>query len=410
MQAKNKLQSHILFLDGLRALAAIYVVMHHAMLQYYDSESAHLKGFYEYKLTGLKRIVILLLSQGHYAVVLFIVLSGFSLMLGVIRNNYLLKGGTLTFLKRRALRILPPYYISVAFSMMLIIWLIGNKTGLHWDVSLPVTKQDILYHLLLIHDFFFSSHLRINHVLWSVAVEFRIYLFFPLLVLAWKKWGALPTLLLSIVISATGTLILYYGTLYNSDINLGFTGVSPFIILFTLGMLAADIVFSSRNYATTIRTAFINKQSIRYLIFIIITGFVLILKIFAQSDNPLIVHLFNNLLDVVLGIMFTLFLVICSLPNTTGQSTWLNKLLSWKPLAFVGTFSFSLYLVHAPLLQVLSQYILAPLHLNLFTASMVSVLLGTAIMILISYGFFLAFERPFLNMGKKVNSALPERQ
>ena len=404
MQTQSKPQNHLLFIDGLRALAAIYVVMHHAMLQYYDPETSHLKGFYEFNLTGVKRIIIALLAQGHYAVNLFIVLSGYSLMLSVTRNNYTLKGGTITFFQRRVIRILPPYYISILFSLLLITWLIGQKTGLHWDVSIPVTRQDIIYHLVLIHDFFISSSLRINHVLWSVAVEFRIYLFFPLLVFIWKKAGVLPAILLSITISALGTLIFYFGTIQNPNLNLRFPGVSPFIILFTLGMLAADIAFSSRQYATAIRSALVNTKGLKYAVAIVVISIVVLLKFFAKSDNLVLIHLFNNLLDVVIGILFALFLVICSLTDNTGKTIWITHILSWRPLVFVGTFSFSLYLVHAPLLQILSQYFLAPFQLDIFSASMVLVVFGTIAMILISYVFFLAFERPFLNLGKKTGA------
>ena len=55
-----------------------------------------------------------LFRHGHYAVAVFIVLSGFCLMLPVTRDpNGRLPGGFAAYLGRRARRILPPYYAAL---------------------------------------------------------------------------------------------------------------------------------------------------------------------------------------------------------------------------------------------------------------------------------------------------------
>ena len=55
-------QNRFKFLDGLRALAAIYVTVHHASIHE------------PLKLTGLARYFSLVFKSGHYAVDLFIVI------------------------------------------------------------------------------------------------------------------------------------------------------------------------------------------------------------------------------------------------------------------------------------------------------------------------------------------------
>src|SRR5438067_7057279 len=109
---------HLDFLDGLRALAAIYVLLHHAWLQIWEW---HLPGPFTRRLTGW-------LYFGHFGVVVFIVLSGFCLMLPVVRGDGTLRGGAKTFFQRRALRILPPYYVAIGLSLVLIVTLIGTQT------------------------------------------------------------------------------------------------------------------------------------------------------------------------------------------------------------------------------------------------------------------------------------------
>ena len=61
------------YLDGLRGLAALYVVMHHSAFAFYTaSEMPH-----------RLRLLLKPLAYGHFSVDLFIVLSGYCLMLPV---------------------------------------------------------------------------------------------------------------------------------------------------------------------------------------------------------------------------------------------------------------------------------------------------------------------------------------
>ena len=89
---------HLDFLDGLRGLSALFVVLHHATGGVPREDVSR----------WLFRITSLLFLDGHYAVAVFIVLSGFSLMLPVVRSpDHRLRGGFLGYLKRCAWRILP---------------------------------------------------------------------------------------------------------------------------------------------------------------------------------------------------------------------------------------------------------------------------------------------------------------
>lgn len=168
-------------------------------------------------------------------------------MIPIVKADYLLKGGAILFFKKRIIRILPPYYLAMLFSMILIWLFIGDKTGTHWDISIPVTYTNIVTHLFLIQDLFSSQLPKINHVFWSISVECRIYLFFPLLVFLRRKKGVISIFLFSIFLSYVLYLILSKYQLINPDINLFVPGVNPYIILFVFGMLAADYSLSSRK-------------------------------------------------------------------------------------------------------------------------------------------------------------------
>lgn len=169
---KSNVAKHLGYLDGLRALAAIYVVVFHALLQV---------NFDQQPLNNFARYFLKFFSYGRYPVDLFIVISGFCLMIPIARGDGNLRGGAIHFFKRRAWRILPPYYFAMALSLLLIWLFINQKTGTHWDVSLPVTNKSILTHLILMQDAL-GDYATINHAFWSISVEWRIYFLFPLLV------------------------------------------------------------------------------------------------------------------------------------------------------------------------------------------------------------------------------------
>src|SRR5438270_2616521 len=98
------------FLDGLRGLAAVYVVLHHAAMMVPPAG-----------LGGVGSAARFVFRHGHYAVAVFIVLSGYCLMLPVARDPCgRLPGGVVGYLGRRARRILPPYYAALGLGWLLI--------------------------------------------------------------------------------------------------------------------------------------------------------------------------------------------------------------------------------------------------------------------------------------------------
>jgi len=215
------------YLDGLRAIAAIYVVLHHTISQFnFDYPS----------LNFIEKYSIISFFYGHLAVDFFIVLSGFCLTIPIVNaNSFKLKNGIVLFYKRRIRRIVFPYFLALIFSLVLIKTLVGVKTGRHWDSSLPVSTNDVITHFLLIQDVFSSSMFKINHALWTISVECRIYLFFPLLLLIWRKFSGgmmlLTTLLISMFIFISTAYLNYF---FNLKIERGLDGVNPYIILFVV--------------------------------------------------------------------------------------------------------------------------------------------------------------------------------
>ncbi|MEO7715367.1 MAG: acyltransferase [Capsulimonas sp.] len=363
---------HLAYLDGLRALAAIYVVLAHMYTQR--------------PLTGSSPLGMLLVSPlqfGHAAVDVFIVLSGFCLMLPVARGDGALHGGAIRFYWKRARRILPPYYLTIAASLLLIYLWIGHKTGTHWDGSVPVTIPGLARHLLLLQDLRHDA--QINHVLWSVAVEWRIYFLFPLLVILFRKWSPVKTAVAAVLLSYAVWFVLSWSP-WHRVIDTGMTGLSPYYVgLFTLGMLAAHLSFSPDRMLRRWRSS-------RGWACVTLVGTVVVcvLSVLPVANG---VPLSVQLMSFFFGLWSAALLVWMSV----NPRCWPHRLCAWRPLAFLGAFSYSIYLMHGPLIQLIWQYAIHPLHLSRFTEFLLMVFPSLPIIVALCYLFFLACERPFLS-------------
>jgi len=363
---------HLDFLDGLRALAAIYVMLYHARLTvfYSNRQPDRLEG-----------ALIGWLNYGHFAVDLFIVLSGYCLMLPIIRGEGILVGGTLRFFKKRARRILPTYYAALAISIAFATTVLSHKIGTIWDLSLPVTKMGVLAHLLLLQNIHRS--MEINSVFWSIAVECQIYLIFPLIVLAWKVIGWQKAAVAATAVSLTASILLQHTRLQ------GLT--AHYLALFTFGMLGSTFSFSVMPAVTQYRTSISWKRVSLTLFFLL----VLVCTYLSGRVSQYIIYV-----DLLVGLCAATFIVAMS----CDAKNLLHRILKWKPIVFVGTFSYSLYLLHMPLLQVVWQFVLLPLHMSNLEKFFLLCLCGGPLVVFVSYLFFLAFEKPFIS---KRQSSIP---
>lgn len=184
-----KSSSRLAFVDGLRGLSAFLIVLTHVYWEICPEGDAG----------GLPRRLALLLHPIAVSnkVPAFIVVSGFGLGLAALKAGAgvpELKGGFVAFLKRRARRILPPYYAALAISLALIAFLpaMHSRTGMRWDSAIPPSgfRGAILSHLMLLHNLHPNWHTRIDPPMWSLAVEWQMYFVFALLLLPlWRKCG-----------------------------------------------------------------------------------------------------------------------------------------------------------------------------------------------------------------------------
>jgi peptidoglycan/LPS O-acetylase OafA/YrhL len=335
-------KSHLGYLDGLRGLAAVFVVIHHAFQQ----------GVKVPEPSRVTRTAMWLFEHGHLAVNLFIVLSGFCLMIPVTKLGYSLQGGAWRFFAKRARRILPPYYLAMGLSLVLIATLVGDKTGTHWDASIPVTPYDVAMHAALVQDVDRDTSAKINHAFWSISVEWRIYFLFPLLVWCWRRAGAGWTVALAAAASAAAWVTLSRLETSTPALNLEPWGMCPhYLLLFALGMLAADVALAPAHASSRIGRVPWGAA----LVVATLAYFALAVGGQRLNRSQLGVVVPWAVRDVAFGLWVSCLLAWVASPRAGLAGGTLRRLLSWRPLAFVGTFAYSNNLIHGPLVQVVWQ-------------------------------------------------------
>lgn len=130
------------------------------------------------------------LRAGSVGVDLLVMLSAFCLFLpwanAAVRDQPLPRIRPAEFYRRRALRLLPAYYASLLFGLVLAV----ARRG--WSKALAL---DLAAHLALTQQLYRPAYLacQLNGVTWTLTVFALFYLVFPLLAPLCAKWP-LPTL------------------------------------------------------------------------------------------------------------------------------------------------------------------------------------------------------------------------
>ena len=354
-------------LDGLRGLAALFVVINHVFLRAFPGYPVDHAPFWA-----------AWLIYGRFAVVVFIVLSGFSLALSPARHGWRLDSIS-EFARRRARRILPAYWAALAFSLA-VAWLIVAQPGR----GVPDVKSVFVNGLFVQNIVGAPSP---NAAFWSMAVEAQLYLLFPLLLLIVRRRGALVMVAtVTLVVAAVGIVGPHVSRLDTFVIQ------SPpdLAALFAVGILTAGIVGAS--------TA---RRSWPWAWLALAAAVPVLATIWWQGSVWTLDHLFW--VDLALGPA-----IACLLAGlATGHPAPLLRLLDARPMRDLGASSYSLYLTHAPILVLVYELIVAGRVSEGVPAFLVTLALALPLTIVFARIFASAFERPFRRRPRSPEAGRP---
>lgn len=350
------------FIEGIRGVAALYVVLQH-FCTLVDPQFVFMRPGYRDTFVGR---LMAPFWYGHFAVAAFIVVSGFCLQWSLFSRGGDGRVRELgEFFKRRCRRILPPYYACLAVSLFVILQVPRELHNvLPWSQYLPVTTENLVAHLLMVHNLSRDWMYKINGVLWSISIEFQLYFLFPLIAAAAARWRNAWVLL-----GSAGAVISALVVLENAEkLYVWYFG------LFVLGMVGARAAQNWRGVG----------MPVFWGLFLLAVSSVWWTKNLAVRDT-------------LMGLAVVLLLI----EGSGGKAGWLGRFLSVKPLLWLGTFSYSLYLVHHPVLLFTSEAIGMRGYESVATRLALCVAVCLPVIIVFSFGFFWLFERPFLSAKRR---------
>jgi peptidoglycan/LPS O-acetylase OafA/YrhL len=354
-------------LDGIRGLAALYVVFHHILERTFPGYPADhapwWAGWFIY---------------GRFAVVVFIVLSGFSLALSPARHGWRLDS-VARFAGRRACRILPAYLAALAFSLA-IAWLVVPQPGEGGPTGKSVAVNGLLVQNLV-------QAPSPNKSFWSMAIEAQLYVALPLLLLLVRRFGGvLMVATVTLFVATVGILGPHYTWLQTLVIR------SPpdLAALFAIGIMAAGVVGTNEARG---------GWPWSWLAFAAAAPVLVVISLQGSSWTLAPRHLLW--IDLALGPAVSCLL----LGVAAGRPRPFVRVLDSRPIRSLGLSSYSLYLVHEPIVVVVYEQIVGPRFHHGPTAFLVMVAIVVPLTIVFARMFAAVFEQPFLRQGER--SQLP---
>ncbi|HET7543377.1 MAG TPA: acyltransferase [Polyangiaceae bacterium] len=348
-----KVGFHIPSLDGLRTFSFAVVFAAHAGLYY--------------------------VIPGGFGVTVFFFLSGF-LITTLLRMEFDKTGhvSLRKFYVRRALRILPPFYLVLFAATALVA--LGALAG-------PVNPKAVLAQALHYANYYIVSHGAEGFapgtaVYWSLAVEEHFYLLFPLLYLSLRKRGvsgAAQALTLGALCALIlcWRCVLVYGLHSATDRT----------------YMASDTRFDSILYGCALAvfgnpvldpSRFSDGVWKRLLLPLGLLGLLASFLIRGAEFRETVRYSLQGLALIPVFVCAMRF------------STWGPfKVLNYRPIAFIGVLSYSLYLIHQVVLFALEP-ILKPR-----IGAVSSAFIGLGVSLTLAWLVHLYVEQPFARLRKR---------
>lgn len=293
-------------------------------------------------LDGVRALAVLLVMTVHLYLVgcgwigvqLFFVLSGFVLYLPFARGRARLDTAAdwQRFYRRRAARLLPLYYLVALVCLVL------NQVPPVHDLRLPLELISIAGALFAFAPHGFEPHL--NPPLWSLGVEIWFSILFPLMVLAFHRWGAVRTILATTLLS-----------LVSRTLGLTLVPGQPIQPL-TMGLTANLEIFA---VGMALAQAYVAGIRVRWPRLVTLGGGLVLALALVAGDRlgPWIQVPFDDLLALGFAAIVAGLLSL--------DRGWLRAAFANRPIQVLGMMCFSLYVWHEPLLRNLFQAEAAPL-------------------------------------------------
>lgn len=304
-------------LTSLRFFAAAMVVLMHA------------RSMFKFEFIGESDLYA-------FAVPFFFVLSGFILM-----HRYG-SGGSIKFgdfMKARFSRLWPAHLFWTLAAIILLP--IGGAAGIRVGEGVFGWWPTLGLNLSLLHAWspFRLHSYSFNGVSWSISTEMMLYCFFPILLPGIKKnwpWKILATLSLLVALTWVGTFFPEKSSAKNlNSTSFSYTFPLARVFEFCVGMVAWVFWDSLRM---KVKEGVYNRSAFE------LAAFVVFLLVILVAD-----YYYHKALLVAQVLAYCALAVLLVSIATGGGC--ISKILSFRPLVYLGEISFSLYLSHQVIMR-----------------------------------------------------------
>lgn len=360
-------------LDGLRGVASLVVVLHHLYLIAVPPLVAQGGTTVGSAYWWISETPLKLVTAGTEAVTVFFILSGLVVALPALGNA---EFSWRSFYASRAVRLYLPVWGALVVASCAV-WFIPRPTAAITNGSWLATSnaRSVPFGYLLSQASLTRVGYGVDNALWSLRWELAFSALLPIYVLVARRLGRMtvPTVVACIVASAVGAL---------THID-----ALKYLPVFLIGTIVAARLGDLRTYAR--RHAAGRHAPALGIAFVAASGALLVTgwltRSVASPSSPV------GVLLEQLSVLGALGLVTAAIVVTGARRVLEHSVAQW-----LGKVSFSLYLVHVPLLVTLA------FALGDGSWWLVGVV-GVPCSLLLAWAFYLGVERPAQRLARRVN-------
>ncbi len=311
----------LLILDTIRGIAILAVFLFHALGTSYGFDKLAWNGLWRDFNVQSSFLWLLPLTYGGAGVAIFFSVSGFCIHLSYRKSH---TPGFGNFFAKRFFRVYPPYLFALLLFFFLYPW--GSL-----NIDLMRLKQ-LVTHVLLVHNFDRTTFFGVNPSFWSIAVEWQLYLVYPLLLaiasrIGWKR-AMLVCLCVELPIRLCSSIF-------------GHANLSPFVVYtpFAYWLSWSLGAWLAESYLRNERLPFATMPLLPVAIAIVL----------ASMFRPLAP------LGFLLWSLATTILIARSLSGNWETPAYPGRERLVNHMRTVGLVSYSFYLVHQPILKLVPR-------------------------------------------------------